>query len=92
MLSNGLLLGGLFTLVYAVGNSFTNSQNVLRFSVITVALAVTVAVGWLKFRQGPTATPAMATAGDGDSATASLDHRVSNLERQIEALRKALGS
>lgn len=93
VLSNGLLLGGLFTFVYAVGNSFTNSQNVLRFSVITVALVVTVAVGWLKFRQGPTVSSATAAAaprvGD-DGVTASLEHRISDLERRLDALRKAL--
>lgn len=91
VLSNGMLMGGLFTLLYAVANSFSNSQNLLRFAVIAVALAVTIAVGWMKFRTGPSvvaADRAPASAAEGD---ATLEGRVTELEERLESMRKALG-
>lgn len=93
VLANGLLLGGLFTMVYAVGRSI-GTDSVLRFVVISVALLVTIGVGWFKFaRQSPLAaerTPA-ASAGGGVS-DADLTRRVAELENRLEALRRALGN
>ncbi len=92
VLANGLLLGGLFTMVYAVGRSI-GTDSVLRFVVITVALLVTIGVGWFKFaRQSPLAaarTPETVGAG-GPGADADLTRRVAELENRLEALRRAL--
>jgi hypothetical protein len=49
VLSNGVLLGGVFTMVYAVGVTLTTDRSVWRFVVVAIALAVTVGVGYLKF-------------------------------------------
>ena len=49
-LANGILLGGVFTMLYAVGITFWGDTGVLRFVVVAVALAITIAVGY--FRSG----------------------------------------
>ncbi|MFT4110695.1 hypothetical protein, partial [Propionicimonas sp.] len=62
-LSNGVLLGGVFTMVYAVGITVTTDRSVLRFVVVAAALVVTIGIGWAKFARGrraPAAGPATA--------------------------------
>lgn len=49
VLSNGLLLGGVFTMVYAVGVTVSSDRSVVRFVVVAFALAVTIGIGYLKF-------------------------------------------
>ena len=49
VISNGLLLGGVFTMVYAVGMTVFSDQSIWRFVVVAVALIVTIAIGYLKF-------------------------------------------
>lgn len=49
VISNGLLLGSLFTIVYGTGWSFAGGDSKVRFAVATVALALTLFVGWWKF-------------------------------------------
>ncbi len=66
MLSNGILLGGVFTMIYAVGMTVSSNASVLRFVVVAVALAVTVAIGYLKFVRragGEVATGGSDTSG-----------------------------
>lgn len=90
VLANGLLLGGLFTMVYAVGRS-ASEHNLTRFLVIAAALLVTIVVGWFRFARR---RPEAATAGATDSGTspgdAGLERRVSELEERLAALRRAL--
>ncbi len=52
VLANGALLGGLFTMIYAVGMGVSAGGQWQRFLVLTVALVVTVGVGWWKFSRG----------------------------------------
>ncbi len=50
VLSNGLLLGGLFTMVYGVGwIVLSYQQSATRLAVIGLALVVTLIFGYLKF-------------------------------------------
>ena len=49
VISSGLLLGGLFAMVYGAGWSFAGSDSKARFAVVTVALVVTIALGYAKF-------------------------------------------
>lgn len=91
VLSNGLLLGGLFTMVYAVGMSLSGQGSVVRFGVIGAALAVTFGVGYLKFvRHKGTPEAGAATAGLPVEADESLDARVARVEAALDALRRAL--
>ena len=48
-LSDGLLLGGVFTLIYAVIRGFSAGDEVFRFIVVTVGLAVAIFLGYWKF-------------------------------------------
>lgn len=52
VISSGLLLGGLFTMIYGTGMSFAGSDSKARFFVVTVALVVTLALGYIKFVRG----------------------------------------
>lgn len=87
VISNGLLLGGIFTMIYAVGVSLSGDSNVIRFLVALAATIVTVLFGYLTFaRRGPRA----AYQQDEPSVDGGLDARVSALERRLDALGRAL--
>ena len=89
VISNGVLLGGVFTMVYAVGMTVSAEQSVWRFVVAAVALVVTIGIGYLKFVRRPAGVPAAQSAAAGTlppDAAARLDH----LERRLDALRHAL--
>ena len=53
VVSSGLLLGGLFTMLYGTGWSFAGGvDSRARFFVVTVSLVVTIALGYIKFVRG----------------------------------------
>ena len=88
LISNGLLLGGIFTMIYAVGQSLSGLGGVSRFLVALGALVVTVGVGYLTFvRARPVPGTAPAESGGADGA---LVQRVAALEGRLEALGRAL--
>jgi hypothetical protein len=84
VISNGLLLGGLFTMVYGVGWVVFSGNSLARFFVIVFALAVTVGLGYVKFvRDRRAATgprPPGAIPAVDAAALAELDARVKALE------------
>ena len=45
MLSNGILLGGLFTMLYGVGWGIASGNSVTRFLVLVAALVVSLPSG-----------------------------------------------
>jgi hypothetical protein len=49
VLSNGILLGGVFTLLYGVGLGIRTGGRILRFVVATISLVVALALGYIKF-------------------------------------------
>lgn len=67
VISNGLLLGGLFTMVYGTGWTIASGDSKVRFVVITFALVVTLALGYLKFVRPRMSEP---EAGGGRPAEA----------------------
>lgn len=87
VLSNGLLLGGAFTMIYAVGMSASANQSITRFGVVTVALAVTIGVGWIKFAERKKAAAAVAAPSplEGDFVV-----RLQQIEHKLDALGRAL--
>ena len=101
--SNGILLGGLFTVVYGTGWSFAGGDSQARFFVVLVALILSVVFGYLRFVRGrhePAAT-AVAIAGTAARVEASpadtavlsvLEARVSALESRAAAAARALGA
>ena len=88
-LSNGILLGGVFTMIYAVGMAFASDTGLLRFGVVAVALAVTIVVGYLRFVRGSRGG-AQVVPPAGGGTTGEIEARLSEVERKLDALGKAL--
>ena len=88
VLSNGILLGGVFTMIYAVGMTVSSDASVVRFVVVAVALAVTVAIGYLKFVRGRAAKAGVAAAPE--TVAGELGERLTVVERKLDALGRAL--
>ena len=53
VIADGLLLGGIFTLLYGVGRGMDTDSNKYRFLVATIGLAVTLVLGYVKFSRHP---------------------------------------
>lgn len=92
--STGLLLGGIFTMLYGVGVSMMSGQSLTRFFALIVALVVAGGLGYVRFvRVGkavitpPTAVPTGATDATDLS---DVDQRLDALEDTIAAMRAAL--
>jgi hypothetical protein len=49
VISDGLLLGGVFTLIYSLFRGFISQENSYRFGIITVGLIVALVLGYIKF-------------------------------------------
>jgi hypothetical protein len=98
VLSNGVLLGGLFTMIYGIGfAAFGGVSSIGRFFVIVFAVIVTVALGYTKFVRGrkTAEVPAGAEAGGeavAPAALGGLEARVSRLEVALGAMARALGA
>jgi len=87
VLSNGLLLGGLFTMVGGIGLTIASGEGVVRFLVLALALALTVGLGYLRFARRAEEVPAPVCW----SADAELAGRVAQLEVRLDDVRRALG-
>jgi len=94
VISNGLLLGGLFIMVYGVGWVIFSGNSTARFVVILFALVVTLGLGYVKFvrqRQERAADEVgPGTAAIDDVQVAGLAARVSDLEARAAAAAAAL--
>lgn len=94
VVSNGLLLGGLFTMVYGAGWTIFSGTSTARFFVVLFALVVTIGLGYVKFVR-MRAVPASGTAAQpaaGVTDVAVLEARVAALETRTDAAAAALGS
>jgi uncharacterized BrkB/YihY/UPF0761 family membrane protein len=87
VLANGALLGGLFTMIVAVGMGVSAGAQWARFGVMTAALVITVGVGWWKFTRGRSRP--VASGGEGALAGAA-EARLSAVESKLDALGRAL--
>ncbi len=91
VLSNGVLLGGVFTMVYAVGMTVTSDRSVLRFVVVAAALAVTIGIGYLKFVRRRAAVAAAAASAPADAAQGGeLAARLAAVEQKLDGIARAL--
>ena len=92
VISNGLLLGGVFTMLYGVGWIVATDTSVTRFLVMTVALVITVGLGYVRFvRRGSTAPSADGPGIAMGEGLADIERRVGELEGRLDALAQALG-
>jgi len=92
VVSNGLLLGGVFTMLYGIGWIIATDTSVIRFLVMTVALVITLALGYARFvRRAPT-SPAAAGSGLAEAeGLAGIERRVRDLEDRMNEAANALG-
>ncbi len=94
VISNGLLLGGVFTMVYGVGWVIATDSSTVRFFVMTAALAITLALGYVRFvrqqRGGPPHAPGLRDANT--ESVSDLERRVQRLEDKVNKAAGALGS
>lgn len=49
VLADGVLLGGVFTLLYAIGRGLASDDEIYRFIVVSVGLFTALGLGWWKF-------------------------------------------
>jgi hypothetical protein len=89
VISNGLLLGGVFTMLYGVGWIVSTETAISRFVVITIALLVTLTLGYFRFvrRQAVAQRP---VAVDGGADVMDLERRLRALEERPAAAARAL--
>jgi hypothetical protein len=93
VLSNGILLGGVFTMVYAVISAFVSGAGLLRFVTVALALAVTIGIGYLRFVRGHrTSAAGVAASTTHPDEPADLSLRLAAVERKLDALAAALRS
>ena len=89
-MGNGLLLGGVFTMVYGVGWIISSEANVARFVVMTVALVVTLGLGYLRFVRREQGAAGAATAVSG-AADGEVERRLSEVEDRLDRVAEVLG-
>ena len=93
VISNGLLLGGVFTMLYGVGWMIASDTSTERFAVVTVALVVTLGLGYGRFvrRDGPPgAVPAEVMGKGAERPAPDLEARVRRLEDRLDDAAKAM--
>lgn len=91
VISNGLLLGGLFTMLYGVGWIVATDTSITRFLVMTAALVITLGLGYVRFvRRGAPAIAAGPTTHESEGI-AHIERRVRALEERMGNAARALG-
>ena len=92
VLSNGLLLGGVFTMLYGIGWIAFTGTSIIRFLVMAAALIVTLVLGYVRFVRQSKMSPA--TKGEKITEAGNLQEielRISYLEERMNDAAKALG-
>ncbi|MGV1005308.1 MAG: hypothetical protein ACOYEV_11205 [Candidatus Nanopelagicales bacterium] len=95
VLSNGVLLGGLFTMLYGVGWGIASGNSIARFLVLSAALAISLGLGYLRFvrgreEPGRLSAPAGAVPGLASAEVADLAARLDHIEGRLAAAGSAL--
>jgi hypothetical protein len=92
VISNGLLLGGVFTMVYGVGWIVSTDTSVSRFVVMSVALAITLGLGYARFVFRKPASPLPAGPAADSVGLERLERRLRDIEERLDKAAGALGS
>jgi FtsH-binding integral membrane protein len=92
VISNGLMLGGVFTMLYGVGWIIATDTSITRFLVMTGAVVITLGLGYVRFVRRGTTPPA--TAGspirEGEGFV-DIERRIRDLEERMNEAAHALG-
>jgi hypothetical protein len=92
VISNGLLLGGLFTMLYGVGWIVATDTSITRFWVMTAALVITLGLGYARFVRRSAASPVAPESPMAErEGLAQIEQRVKNLEARMNDAAHALG-
>ena len=91
VISNGLLLGGVFTMLYGVGWIVATDTSVARFIVMTVALLITLALGYVRFVRGPISPVSSGTRIADSEGLPDIERRLRDLEERMSEAANALG-
>ncbi|MEX0892870.1 MAG: hypothetical protein WEB88_11950 [Gemmatimonadota bacterium] len=92
VISNGLLLGGLFTMLYGVGWIVVTESSLARFLTMTAALFVTLGLGYLRFvRRGSRARMRVEAGALPENGLAELEGRIRDLEERTARAALVLG-
>jgi len=93
VISNGLLLGGVFTMIYGVGWIIATGTSIARFAVMTIALIITIGLGYMRFVRVREAAEPVAVASGAEGTVVGGDvlvARMDALERRLDAASAAL--
>jgi Flp pilus assembly protein TadB len=95
VISNGLLLGGVFTMIYGVGWIVVSDTTAVRFVMLTAALAVTLLVGYVRFvgagrPRGVQQDAEITSASIDGTGLGALEARVRALEARLDRAAAAL--
>lgn len=88
VISSGLLLGGVFSMLYGTGWILASGESQARFWVMAFALLVTLSLGYVRFVRRSAAKRA---AGASAAGARDLANRVEQLERKVNAAAEAMG-
>ena len=92
VISNGLLLGGVFSMLYGVGWIVATDTSIARFLVMTVALVITVGLGYVRFvHRVATSSVASGSVTPAVEGLEDVERRVLDLERRMNDAAHALG-
>jgi hypothetical protein len=93
VVSNGLLLGGVFTMLYGMGWIAFAGTSTIRFLVMTAALIVTLVLGYVRFVRKGKMSP---TTEGGEIARVDnlegIERRIRDIEARMNDAAKALGN
>jgi hypothetical protein len=89
VISNGLLLGGVFTMLYGVGWIVTTDTSIARFVILTIALVITIGLGYARFVSQRVGA---ATEALGGPALVDVERRLRSLEERLDQAAQALGT
>lgn len=94
VISNGLLLGGLFSMLYGAGWVIFSGSGVARFVVILFAFGITVGLGYAKFVRLRVPAPGTGALPEGAAGAevGDLEARVAALEARQAAAAAALAT
>jgi hypothetical protein len=91
VISNGLLLGGVFTMIYGVGWIVATGTSKSRFVVMSIALLITLVLGYLRFVRLRAPFAQSRDALPQADGLAALELRVRGLEQRMDQAATALG-
>jgi hypothetical protein len=92
VISNGLLLGGVFTMLYGVGWIIATDVSKARFVVMAIALVITLALGYVRFvRSAKVAAEDAGGAAPDAEGLAAMELRLRALEERMQEAARVLG-